>query len=241
MLAFKMMSIVKSALLGACLALVFLIHPAAAPVMSEVVYFASGRVMLIAEHRIDRQNVVLSLKGGGKVFFDADLIDRIEPSVVYGPPPVRADIRTLQRQPLPSKPYAALIQRAAERHDVTANLLHALIEVESGYQPDAESLRGAKGLMQLMPATARDTEFTIPSIRAPTSMPEPSISASCSIDLACAAVSPLTMQGRARFVNSRAFRPIRKPAVMSTAFSGCSRPLRGSSQTPQSARWRFTT
>ena len=154
MLAFKMMSIVKSALLGACLALVFLIHPAAAPVMSEVVYFASGRVMLIAEHRIDGQNVVLSLKGGGKVFFDADLIDRIEPSVVYGPPPVRADIRTLQRQPLPSKPYAALIQRAAERHDVTANLLHALIEVESGYQPDAESFRGAKGLMQLMPATA---------------------------------------------------------------------------------------
>ncbi len=38
---------------------------------------------------------------------DADLIDRIEPFVVYGPPPVRADILSLQRQPLPSKPYAA--------------------------------------------------------------------------------------------------------------------------------------
>jgi soluble lytic murein transglycosylase-like protein len=42
------------------------------------------------------------------------------------------------------------------RHDVDALLLLAVIEQESGYDPDARSRRGARGLMQLRPATARD-------------------------------------------------------------------------------------
>jgi soluble lytic murein transglycosylase-like protein len=33
--------------------------------------------------------------------------------------------------------------------------VHAIVEVESAYRPDARSRKGAKGLMQLMPATAR--------------------------------------------------------------------------------------
>lgn len=157
------MYMVKRSVLGLYFALVLLVHPAAAPVTSEAVFFASGQVMPIAEHRIEGRNVVLSLKGGGEVFFDAALIERIEPSVVYHiPPPEPADVPELGPEPLPAKPYAALIQSASERHDVTADLLHALIEVESRYQPDAESPRGAMGLMQLMPATAARYEVLDP-------------------------------------------------------------------------------
>ena len=148
------MYLLKRAGLGACLAFVFLVHPAAAPVTSEVVFFASGQVMPIAEHRVEGENVVLTLKGGGEVFFDAAYIERIEPSIVYTVPVPPLPTPNLEPQTLPSKPYAALIQRASERHDIAAELLHALIEVESGYRPNAESPRGAMGLMQLMPATA---------------------------------------------------------------------------------------
>ena len=52
-------------------------------------------------------------------------------------------------------PYSALIAAAAKRHRVSVALLHALVQVESNFNPRAVSPKGALGLTQLMPATAR--------------------------------------------------------------------------------------
>lgn len=51
--------------------------------------------------------------------------------------------------------YAPLLTEAARRHEVDAALLHAVITAESAYNAKAVSLKGAAGLMQLMPATAQ--------------------------------------------------------------------------------------
>lgn len=51
--------------------------------------------------------------------------------------------------------HAPLIDRVAAEHGLTPALLHAIVQVESGYDPTAVSPKGATGLMQLMPATAR--------------------------------------------------------------------------------------
>jgi hypothetical protein len=51
--------------------------------------------------------------------------------------------------------YAAIIQSAAKAYGVEPSLVHAVISAESGYNPYAVSKRGAMGLMQLMPDTAR--------------------------------------------------------------------------------------
>ena len=48
-----------------------------------------------------------------------------------------------------------IVEDAARRHQVDPLLVHAMIEVESGYNPYAVSSKGAEGLMQLIPATAR--------------------------------------------------------------------------------------
>lgn len=53
-------------------------------------------------------------------------------------------------------PYADLIQRAADRHDIDPKLITAVVHVESGFNAKAISPKGARGLMQLMPATARE-------------------------------------------------------------------------------------
>ncbi|MBK1704220.1 lytic transglycosylase domain-containing protein [Halochromatium glycolicum] len=50
--------------------------------------------------------------------------------------------------------YESLIQRAADRHGLMPELLHAVIRTESAYKPNALSHAGACGLMQLMPGTA---------------------------------------------------------------------------------------
>ncbi|MCS6858457.1 MAG: transglycosylase SLT domain-containing protein, partial [Sandaracinaceae bacterium] len=50
--------------------------------------------------------------------------------------------------------YEPIIREAANFYHLPPALLHAVIEVESGYHPEAVSPAGAMGLMQLMPSTA---------------------------------------------------------------------------------------
>lgn len=54
------------------------------------------------------------------------------------------------------KRYEALIQSLCKKYSVDTALVKAVIKAESDFDPDAVSKKGAQGLMQLMPATARD-------------------------------------------------------------------------------------
>ena len=58
--------------------------------------------------------------------------------------------------------YDPIIERAATRHDVDARIVKAVIQVESAFQPRARSSKGAMGLMQLMPKTARQYQARNP-------------------------------------------------------------------------------
>jgi soluble lytic murein transglycosylase-like protein len=51
--------------------------------------------------------------------------------------------------------FAKLVDEIAERHAVDRDLVHSVISVESNYNPLAISSKGALGLMQLVPSTAR--------------------------------------------------------------------------------------
>ena len=53
------------------------------------------------------------------------------------------------------QPYAEIVESVSQKHGVDPRLIFALIEVESSYKSMAESPRGARGLMQLMPATVQ--------------------------------------------------------------------------------------
>jgi soluble lytic murein transglycosylase-like protein len=54
------------------------------------------------------------------------------------------------------RPYHTWVRRAEAAYGVSADLIHAIIKVESRYNPKAVSDAGAKGLMQLMPLTAAE-------------------------------------------------------------------------------------
>ena len=51
--------------------------------------------------------------------------------------------------------FNSIIQRVSSRYKVDPKLIHAMIRVESDYDPQAVSSKGAMGLMQLIPSTAR--------------------------------------------------------------------------------------
>jgi len=52
--------------------------------------------------------------------------------------------------------YRAHINAYAARNNLEPSLIKAMIKIESKFNPDAVSRRGARGLMQIMPATARE-------------------------------------------------------------------------------------
>lgn len=70
--------------------------------------------------------------------------------------------RALLKDPLPivdmrdpAAAYRPMIEKVAKEVSMSPKLLNAVIRVESGYQANAVSRKGAIGLMQLMPATAQ--------------------------------------------------------------------------------------
>ena len=64
-------------------------------------------------------------------------------------------VKTSSGYPTASDRYAPLVKKAAREHSLDQALLQAMIAAESGFDPYAVSPKGAVGLMQLMPETAR--------------------------------------------------------------------------------------
>ena len=136
------------------------------PARAELVFFSSGRTMSVKGHQTDGDLLVLMLRGGGELVCDLSLIARIAPDEVPYPepepssePPSVPDpipVTTGVHSPLPTDArYDPIIRKVAAEQGVNAELVRAVIQVESAYQPRARSPKGAVGLMQLMPATAR--------------------------------------------------------------------------------------
>jgi len=137
----------------------------AMPARAELVFFTTGRSLSVKSHRADGEALVLVLRDGGEVEFDRSLVTRIEPDEVPYPEP-ESPPKVAETEPDSSSDIdtisglqpelARYIDTLAAKHHVPARLVKAVIQVESGYQRRARSRKGAMGLMQLMPQTARE-------------------------------------------------------------------------------------
>jgi hypothetical protein len=140
---------------------------------ADIVLFKNGRTMSVKSCRLEADQATMVLREGGEVTFPSSIIARIDPDEAPYPEAGNREPGTVEptnepssiRFPVPgsrlpdealnAKPFANLISALAATHHVDARLVHAVIEQESGYQARARSKKGARGLMQLMPETAR--------------------------------------------------------------------------------------
>jgi hypothetical protein len=128
---------------------------------AEILVFANGRTMSVKGYRISGDIVTVTLHHGGEASFGRSLIAEITPDEV--PEPAAFDTMAgpaglptqAARGGGEPRPFAALIETVASRHGVDPALVHAVIQAESNYRPRARSEVGARGLMQVMPSTAR--------------------------------------------------------------------------------------
>lgn len=165
----------KPAVAVFCLSALFTLHSAlASDARADIVVFKNGRTMSVKSCTLDAGTATVRMREGGEVTFPASIIERVDPDEVPYPEPPSAPIAAeavaavpvaavaptyaytaVSDEVLAARPFAQLISTVAAAHDVDKRLVHAVIQQESNYQARARSKKGAKGLMQLMPGTAR--------------------------------------------------------------------------------------
>ena len=135
-----------------------------------IAVFTDGRNMKISSYAVDEETIHLIFESGGKMSLPLTRIDRIVDDE-YVAPEVVEEVKKIvaeggvfparswrfheESKPIFNTKYNDIIVAAARHFDVDAALVSAVIKAESDYNPRVVSHKGARGLMQLMPATAK--------------------------------------------------------------------------------------
>jgi len=134
----------------------------ATPTAAKIAVFVDGRILKVDDAYLDGDNIVLSLRGGGRMVVSAIRIERVIADEVEEPE-VELQFQygdcslVWSEAPLPDGlPFRDEILSAAENSNLHPWLLASLVRAESAFDPLAVSRAGAKGLTQLMPAAAVD-------------------------------------------------------------------------------------
>jgi soluble lytic murein transglycosylase-like protein len=143
---------------GLSLLLIALCAPAA---RAELVLLQGGAVLKVSGYEIGAEKARLTLTSGGVLTVSVLRIDRIladEFLPAPEPPPAEEVAAVAFAFPAdavaPPTPFGAEVLAAARRHQVNPAVVAAVMRVESAFDARALSRKGARGLMQLMPATA---------------------------------------------------------------------------------------
>jgi soluble lytic murein transglycosylase-like protein len=134
---------------------------------AELVILEDGRHLKARSFELAGERMRVELWRGGTLTLPLARIERVVDDEVIPPDPAEQAAAALpaappafawrfaEDQPVPDSPVGHLIYQAARRHELNPALVAALVRAESAYDVGAVSHKGARGLMQLMPATAR--------------------------------------------------------------------------------------
>lgn len=138
----------------ACMLLVLTVGPYVPAHAAELAVLQNG--FSIRHQRHEVQGEVTRLYLGTQE--DSGYIEIPTSQVLRYEPDDSAQPVAEQQQDLTPERLAALVEEASRRHGLDPDLVLSVIAAESAFDPKAISPKGAQGLMQLMPATARELE-----------------------------------------------------------------------------------
>ena len=121
----------------------------------EYAVLANGARLYAERHESDGGKVTLFTKTGSTEM-DASLVAGFEQEDYAPAPPAAPSAPTAPSAAIKPISTAELVDNAARKYGLPPEFVRAVVAVESGYQAKAVSPKGAIGLMQLMPATARE-------------------------------------------------------------------------------------
>jgi len=140
-----------------CALCLLAISVAASPAFGgEYVVFSSG-LKLRADRHEQSGGVIRLFYNGGTTEVPAKLISGFEEEEMVTPELVVNEhvVATPETPALPSHDPRAMVRDAARRSGLPPEFVESVAQVESGFRPDAISPKGALGVMQLMPGTAK--------------------------------------------------------------------------------------
>ncbi|HVS16246.1 MAG TPA: lytic transglycosylase domain-containing protein [Thermoanaerobaculia bacterium] len=148
-----------SALAAAALVLVLGV---VAPARAELAVLVNGSVLRVDSYELrDGDRLRFGLRSGGFVTLGVERVERIvDDEIVPEPTPVAIEtpapfaLDFAARHGVPQSPFGEVLFEAGRRHALNPQLLAAMARAESAYDAAALSRKGARGLMQVMPATA---------------------------------------------------------------------------------------
>lgn len=127
--------------------LVSLAFLTASSVRAEYIVLRNGQRLAVTGYQILGDRYRLQMNGGFAEVAASDVV-AIEPEEIFAPLPAAESVKDSR------EPFDELVQSASKRYSVDADLINSVIAAESNFDPKAISRRNARGLMQLMPATA---------------------------------------------------------------------------------------
>lgn len=136
-----------------------LLGPGSGEISADTLFLTSGKTLKIEALSCDSISCVATFPGG-QAEIPAIEVLRVEPDEdVESLPELTAGARTAEDGPGPlraGQTVERLIAEAASRYGLPRSLVRAVARAESALDPRAVSAKGAQGVMQLMPATARE-------------------------------------------------------------------------------------
>jgi len=125
---------------------------------AELAVLRTGRALLFDTREEVAGGWLLSAADGGQVLVLREMLDHFEPAPAVTDEPAADGDGTEGVPATGRETLEQTVARIAAEFSVDPLLVEAVIEVESSFDPFAVSPKGAAGLMQLMPETARDLD-----------------------------------------------------------------------------------